>query len=126
MAKCAFVSLPGFEDFPEKAKKGDIIVAGKNFGSGSSRQQAVDCFKALGIQCLVAESFGAIYERNAINAAFPIVICKDIKKLKLETGDIIEVDFMNGEIINQSKKLTVEAQKFSEVQLEIYRNDGLF
>ncbi len=126
MGQYTFDNLKGFEDFAKKAKKGDIIVSGKNFGSGSSRQQAVDCFSALGIQCLVAESFGSIYERNAINAAFPIVVCKEIKKLKLETGDIIEVDFVKGRIANKSKKIIVNAEKFSDVQKEIYHNDGLF
>jgi homoaconitate hydratase family protein/3-isopropylmalate dehydratase small subunit len=126
MAQYTFDNLAGYEDFAKKAKKGDIVVVGKNFGSGSSRQQAVDCFAALGIQCLVAESFGAIYERNAINAAFPIVVCENIKKIKLETGDEIEVDFLNGKITNKTKKPSVESEKFSEVQLEIYRNDGLF
>jgi 3-isopropylmalate/(R)-2-methylmalate dehydratase large subunit len=126
MAQYTFDNLTGYEDFAKKAKKGDIVVAGKNFGSGSSRQQAVDCFAALGIQCLVAESFGAIYERNAINAAFPIVVCSTIINLKLDTGDEIEVDFLKGNIINKTKKLKVESQKFSEVQMEIYRNDGLF
>ncbi len=126
MAKYTFDNLAGFEDFSHKAKKGDIVVTGKNFGSGSSRQQAVDCFAALGIQCLVAETFGAIYERNAINAAFPIVACKNIKDLNIDTGDEIEVDFLKGKISNKSKKLTVDSEKFSEVQMEIYRNGGLF
>jgi homoaconitate hydratase family protein len=76
MGQFTFDNLKGFEDFSKKAKTGDIIISGKNFGSGSSRQQAVDCFSALGIQAIIAESFGAIYERNAINAAFPIIICK--------------------------------------------------
>jgi 3-isopropylmalate/(R)-2-methylmalate dehydratase large subunit len=126
MAQYTFGNLPGFTDFASKAKKGDIVVVGKNFGSGSSRQQAVDCFAALGIKCIIAESYGAIYERNAINAAFPIVVCDAIKNLKLETGNEIEVDFLKGKIINKTKKLRVDTQKFSEVQMEIYRNDGLF
>ncbi len=126
MAQYTFDNLRGYEDFAKKAMKGDIVVTGKNFGSGSSRQQAVDCFAALGIQCLVAESFGSIYERNAINAAFPIVVCESVQKLKLETGDVLEVDFVHGKIANLTKKITVESEKFSEVQLEIYRNDGLF
>ena len=60
------------------------MVAGKNFGSGSSRQQAVDCFVSLGVQCVVAESFGAIYERNAINAAFPMLVLNQIDELEAE------------------------------------------
>jgi 3-isopropylmalate/(R)-2-methylmalate dehydratase large subunit len=126
MGRYTFDNLPGYEDFAKKAKKGDIVVTGKNFGCGSSRQQAVDCFDSLGIQCIVAESFGSIYERNAINAAFPIVVCENIKSLKLETGDEIEVDFMNGIISNKTKKLNADSRKFSDVQMEIYRNNGLF
>ncbi|MFC2121457.1 aconitase/3-isopropylmalate dehydratase large subunit family protein, partial [Bacteroidota bacterium] len=71
MGQYTFDNLKGYENFAKKAEQGDIVLTNKNFGSGSSRQQAVDCFKSLGIQCVIAESFGAIYERNAINAAFP-------------------------------------------------------
>ena len=74
MGQYTFDNLPGWEDFAAKAKPGDIVVTGKNFGAGSSRQQAVDCFESLGISTVIAESFGAIYERNAINAGFPIVV----------------------------------------------------
>ncbi len=76
MGQYTFDNLAGYEDFAKKAKAGDIVLTAKNFGAGSSRQQAVDCFKSLGIQCILAESFGAIYERNAINAAFPILTYK--------------------------------------------------
>ena len=72
MGQHTFGNLEGYEDFSKKVKSGDIVICGKNFGSGSSRQQAVDCFISLGVQCVLSESFGAIYERNAINAAFPI------------------------------------------------------
>ena len=64
---CVVECLVGFSG---KAQAGDMLIAGRNFGAGSSRQQAVDCFKALGVSLILAESFGAIYERNAINAAF--------------------------------------------------------
>jgi 3-isopropylmalate/(R)-2-methylmalate dehydratase large subunit len=126
MGQYTFDNLSGYEDFAKKAGKGDIVVTGKNFGSGSSRQQAVDCFASLGIPCIVAESYGAIYERNAINAALPIIVCKSISDLKLNDGDIIEVDLLNGKILNKTKNLTVLSEKFSEVQIEIYRNGGLF
>ena len=73
MGQYAFGNLAGWEDFPQKVQPGDIVVTGKNFGCGSSRQQAVDCFTTLGVAAIVAESFGAIYERNAINAGLAIV-----------------------------------------------------
>ena len=126
MGKYTFDNLEGFEDFATKAQKGDIVVAGKNFGSGSSRQQAVDCFISLGMQCVVAESFGAIYERNAINAAFPIVTMKEIEALKLEEGEEISVHFEKGQIQNITKNITLPCAPFSEVQMEIYQNNGLF
>ena len=126
MGQYTFDHLKGYEDFASKAKPGDIVVTGKNFGSGSSRQQAVDCFVSLGIQCVVAESFGAIYERNAINAAFPIVTSAQIEDLQLSNGDELFINFKSGEMHNQSKNTRVRSTPFSEVQMEIYRNNGLF
>jgi 3-isopropylmalate/(R)-2-methylmalate dehydratase large subunit len=126
MGKYAFGNLAGYEDFASQAKQGDIIVSGRNFGSGSSRQQAVDCFIALGIQCIIAESFGAIYERNAINAAFPIMTGSEISKLELQKGDKLNVDFSTGEVVNLRNNNKIRASAFSEVQMEIYMQGGLF
>jgi len=126
MGQYTFDNLEGYEDFAKNAQPGDIVVVLKNFGSGSSRQQAVDCFKSLGVQAVLAESFGAIYERNAINAAFPIVSYKSLEGLDLQDGDKIKVDFEAGEITNLKNNKTVYGEKFSEVQLEIYQNGGLF
>ncbi len=126
MGQYTFDNLKNYEDFSKKAKKGDIIITKKNFGSGSSRQQAVDCFKALGIQAILAESFGAIYERNAINAAFPILTYKNISKLSIENGEKISLDFENGHLKNLNKNLSIFIEKFSEVQMDIYKNGGLF
>lgn len=126
MGQYTFDNLEGYEDFASKVRQGDIVIAGKNFGSGSSRQQAVDCFLALGVSCLVARSFGAIYERNAINAAFPILAAESLEELDIEDGDMLEVDFRTGEIRNTDKGTRVEGQAFSEVQMEIYQNNGLF
>jgi homoaconitate hydratase family protein/3-isopropylmalate dehydratase small subunit len=126
MGQYTFDNLEGYTDFAKKAKPGDIVVVGKNFGAGSSRQQAVDCFLALGVQAVVAESFGAIYERNAINAAFPIVNYTTLEGLKLETGDMLRVDFLYGKIENITKGTAIQAQPFSEVQADIYQKGGLF
>jgi 3-isopropylmalate/(R)-2-methylmalate dehydratase large subunit len=125
MGQYTFDNLKGYEDFAKKAKKGDIVVAGKNFGSGSSRQQAVDCFASLGIAAIMAESFGAIYERNAINAAFPVLTCKSVTELDLEDGDLIRINFLTGLAENVTKGRSVRAEPFSGVQLEIFRNGGL-
>lgn len=126
MGQYTFDNLEGYEDFAKRAKSGDIVFVHKNFGSGSSRQQAVDCFKALGVQAIVAESYGAIYERNAINAAFPIMTCDTIEKLNLRDGDTIQLNLETGELCNLSKKVSTQGDRFSEVQLEIYQNGGLF
>lgn len=125
MGQHAFDNLKGYEDFAGKAGKGDIIVAGKNFGSGSSRQQAVDCFISLGISGIIAESFGAIYERNAINAGFPVVVCKSIADLESVDGDSFKLDLKTGEITNLRNNLTVKTEPFSEVQYEIYQRGSL-
>jgi 3-isopropylmalate dehydratase small subunit len=101
------------------------VIAGKNFGSGSSRQQAVDCFASLGISAIVAESFGAIYERNAINAAFPIVVCKTISDLDISDGDTIRINYSTGLIENLNNKKSTSGEPFSKVQYEIYINGGL-
>ena len=126
MGQYTFDNLPGFEDFARKALAGDIIIAGKNFGSGSSRQQAVDCFVSLGIQGIVAESFGAIYERNAINAAFPIITCENISGMELKSGDHITIDLLKGVLTVPETGKSFDARPFSEVQYEIYQNGGLF
>ncbi len=126
MGQYTFDNLKGYEDFATKAQSGDIVVVQKNFGSGSSRQQAVDCFKALGVQAIVAESLGAIYERNAINAAFPIVRYNSLNDLELEDKDIIKVNLETGVITNTKNNKSINAEPFSDVQMEIYQNGGLF
>jgi len=126
MGQYIFDNLKGYEDFASKSKPGDIVVTGKNFGAGSSRQQAVDGFKTLGIQAIIAESFGAIYERNAINAAFPILTYDSFDAIDLEDGDELKINFETSEATNISKGKSMTINPFSEVQLEIYQNGGLF
>ncbi len=124
MGQYTFDNLEGFKDFSKIAKKGDIVVTGKNFGCGSSRQQAVDCFKSLGIGALIAESFGAIYERNAINAAFPI-LTGDLIESGIENGDTIRVDFETGDLEDVTKGTKFKINPFSKVQLDIYKRGSL-
>jgi 3-isopropylmalate dehydratase small subunit len=125
MGQYTFDNLKGFEDFSKKAKPGDFIITGKNFGCGSSRQQAVDCFSSLGIQLIIAESFGAIYERNAINAAFPIITFKDLINSDIKDGDTLKVNLLTGQIENLRTKLIFKAEPFSDVQFDVYRKGGL-
>jgi len=131
MGQYAFGNLKGWEDFSQKAEKGDMIVAGKNFGCGSSRQQAVDCFISLGISLLICGSFGAIYKRNAMNSGFPIISCSltssYIKENKVNTGDILEVDLETGKIFDRTTNQEIEGGKpFSKVQMDIYQAGNLF
>jgi 3-isopropylmalate/(R)-2-methylmalate dehydratase large subunit len=127
MGQYTFDNLKGFEDFSKKAKPGDIVITSKNFGAGSSRQQAVDCFLSLGISCILAESYGAIYERNAINAAMPILtyVPSVLDALALKNGDRVKVDFVSGEMTNLENGKTAVVNKFYDAQLAIYRNGGL-
>ncbi len=130
MGRYAFGNLEGWEDFPKKAKPGDIIFVGRNFGAGSSRQHAVDCFKALGISVIVGESFGAIYKRNAINSGMPILEVPGLSRLvesgKFETGDEVEIDFLEGKIKNLTKNFEIQAKKPSKVQIDIYLAGNIF
>lgn len=128
MGKYAFGNLAGYEKFASEAKPGDIIVTAKNFGAGSSRQQAVDCFIALGTSCILAESFGSIYERNAINAALPILTYNPdiLKDLNLSDGDRVKIDMLNGVITNLKNQKTTVVSKLNEVQVRICENNGIF
>ncbi|NOY23013.1 MAG: 3-isopropylmalate dehydratase [Acidobacteria bacterium] len=125
MGQYALDNLAGWKDFAEKARSGDIVIAGRNFGAGSSRQQAVDCFKSLGVALLIAESFGAIYKRNAINSAFPILEAPGISVAGFQTGDNVKVDSESGEIRGE-KGARFYGRSFSKVQADIVAAGGLF
>ena len=127
MGEHTFGNLEGWEDFPEKAGPGDIVVVGENFGCGSSRQQAVDCFRALGVTAIVGESFGAIYLRNAINSGMPIVQVPGIMASDLKSGDTIRIDLEKSLITAGREGGTLpECRPFSKVQLDIYNAGSLF
>lgn len=127
MGQFAFGNLSGWEDFPKKVKEGDIIVAGANFGAGSSRQHAVDCFRSLGIKLIIAESFGAIYKRNAINSGMPILSYPNVSQAEIKSGDEIEVNLEQGKITNLTTgKALPDAIPFSGVQMDIYLAGDLF
>ena len=129
MGKYALGNLEGYENFPELVKENDILIAGHNFGAGSSRQQAVDCFRALKVGAILAPSFGAIYRRNAINSAFPIIECPGIEeyieKGLLKHGEQIELDFEDGVILKEDGT-TLPCKKPSPVQIDIFKAGGLF
>lgn len=130
MGQHALGNLRGWEDFPSKAQPGDILVAGRNFGAGSSRQQAVDCFIALGLAGIIAPSYSPIYFRNAINSGLPVLRCLELSELlaagKLETGDVVEVHFTDGQGINVTKNVSFKLEPMSQVQLAIWQAGNLF
>jgi 3-isopropylmalate/(R)-2-methylmalate dehydratase large subunit len=124
MGQYTFDNLAGWEEFAKKAKPGDIVVTGKNFGAGSSRQQAVDCFKSLGISLIIAESYGAIYERNAINAGMPILRA-NLVNTDIQDSEQIKVDLKTGRIERKKNNEKIQGEPFSSVQMEIYQRGGL-
>jgi 3-isopropylmalate/(R)-2-methylmalate dehydratase large subunit len=125
MGRYAFGNLKGWEDYPQKTESGDIIITGKNFGAGSSRQQAVDCFRSLQNQAILAESFGAIFERNAINSGFPVLTYDNLGDLDLKNRDRVIIDMEKGTLTNLKNDKTAVIGKFSEVQKIIYQKGDL-
>ena len=110
-------------DFVKKAEKGDVIVAGENFGCGSSREHAPLSIKTLGISVCIAKSFSRIFYRNAINIGLPICECKDADKIK--ENDVISVDFEIGIIYNETSGESYETVPFPPFIKEIIASGGL-
>jgi len=111
------------KNFRKKIKKGDIIVAGENFGCGSSREHAPISIKASGISAVVAKSFARIFFRNAINIGLPVFVC-DLK-IVTKNGDTIEIDPIKGEIKNLAKNKTFKTQPVPEFLQKIISAGGL-
>ncbi len=111
-------------DFSKKVKKGDIIVAGRNFGCGSSREHAPISIKACGISCVIAKSFARIFYRNAINIGLPILendkVPEDIKD-----GDVIEVDLSKGRVHDKNRAKEYDTQAFPQFMQRIVTAGGL-
>jgi 3-isopropylmalate/(R)-2-methylmalate dehydratase small subunit len=122
LAKHALESLD--TTFPDKAKKGIIIIGGKNFGCGSSREQAPIALKYSGVKCVIAESFARIFFRNSINIGLPVLECKGISGA-VKTGDALAVDFEAGKIENISNGKKFQVDKLPPFILEIFADGGL-
>jgi len=110
--------------FTRKVRMGAIIVAGRNFGCGSSREQAPLALKHAGIKCVLAESFARIFYRNSINIGLPVLECPGVSG-KIEEGDQLAVDLEKGVVKNQSKNLTLNATQLPAFILEILNDGGL-
>lgn len=113
------------KDFVNKVKKGDIIVANKNFGCGSSREHAPLVIKCAGVSCVIAETFARIFYRNAINIGLPIIECPEAAKA-VKAGDKVSVDFDSGVITDETTGETFEGQAFPPFMQEIISAGGLF
>lgn len=124
MAKHAMEFVPAMESFAQKVKPGDIVIAGKNFGCGSSREHAVVCLQENGVSCVVAESFARIFYRNAVNLGFPLLECRGISKM-VKTGNKVEVDLETGKVTNLSIKKRLKGEPPSGLELEIAERGGL-
>jgi 3-isopropylmalate/(R)-2-methylmalate dehydratase small subunit len=111
-------------DFVRKLESGDIVVAGANFGCGSSREHAPLAIKAAGISCIIAKSFARIFFRNAINIGLPILECEEAAE-KSETNDILEVELARGKIRNITKGLVFQAKPYPDFMLELISAGGL-
>ena len=111
-------------NFASTVEEGDIIVAGPNFGCGSSREHAPLAIKACGVKCVIAPSFARIFYRNAINIGFPIMECEQAAR-EINAGDQVSVDFATGVITNQTTGMTYQAAPFPEFINGIIQSGGL-
>jgi 3-isopropylmalate/(R)-2-methylmalate dehydratase small subunit len=110
--------------FIDKVNDGDIMVGGKNFGCGSSREHAPIAIKASGISCVIAETFARIFYRNSINIGLPILESPEASR-DIDGGDELKIDFDSGEIINVTKNKTYKGTPFPEFMQEIISKNGL-
>ncbi len=110
--------------FTQRVQPGDIIVARKNFGCGSSREHAPLCLKTAGVSCIIAETFARIFYRNAINIGLPIIECPEASR-EIEEGDEVEIDFDSGKIYDRTKGTEYQGQAFPPFMQKIINAEGL-
>ena len=110
--------------FTQRVQPGDIIVARKNFGCGSSREHAPLCLKTAGVSCIIAETFARIFYRNAINIGLPIIECPEASR-EIEEGDEVEIDFDSGKIYDRTKGTEYLGQAFPPFMQKIIDSEGL-
>lgn len=117
---CLEPVLPGFS---KEVKPGDLVVGGRNFGAGSSREQAPAALKHLGVAALVAESFAGLFYRNALNLGLPALVCSQAKQIR--DGDAVSVDFERALLVNPATKQTYAFEPIPPHLLEMVRDGGL-
>lgn len=130
MPQYAFEYYPGQENFAKEARPGDFVVAGKNFGCGSSREHAVYCLEYAGIPCVLAETCSRIYYRNAINNGYPVLFVKGLSDAihngQVKNGDQLEVDLDTGSIRDLTSNQEFHGDAVSDIEHEIMEAGGLF
>lgn len=130
MPQYSFEYYPGKENFAKEVAPGDIVVAGKNFGCGSSREHAVYCLKYAGVPCILAETCSRIYYRNAINNGYPVLFVKGLSEAihqgKFNDGDILCVDMDAGTICNETNGEEFFGDAVSDLEHDIMTAGGLF
>lgn len=130
MPQYAFEYYPGMEQFAKEVKPGDFVVAGKNFGCGSSREHAVYCLKYAGVPCVLTETCSRIYYRNAINNGYPVLFVKGLSQAiqdgRIRNGDILKVDLDTGSILDQTTGFQVHGDAVSDLEHDIMQAGGLF
>lgn len=111
-------------NFVNEFKKGDLVVAGSNFGCGSSREHAAICLKEIGVGAVIADSFARIFYRNGINMGLPLIVCPGLSE-KIKKGDIISLTIENGEIKNEKGELLATAEPLSDYSMNILNHGGI-
>ena len=110
-------------EFARSVKPGDVVVGGRNFGAGSSREQAPAALKHLGVAALVAESFAGLFYRNSLNLGLPAVVCAEARRIR--DGDMLRVSFEKGEIANLTTGETLPCEPIPAHLMEMVRDGGL-
>lgn len=123
MSKHAMEGAAGGADFIDQVKRGDIIVAGKNFGCGSSREHATVAIRGIGVSVVIARSFARIFHRNAVNTGLPIIVLNEVDKIK--QGDSLEVEIETGKITNLTQDESYQGVPVTQLEIEIMKNGGL-
>lgn len=111
-------------NFVKEVQAGDLIVASTNFGCGSSREHAAVTLKAVGVGAILADSFGRIFYRNAINLGVPLIVCSGISNI-VKRGDMLTVDLATGKVTNETTGATAQAQPLSDYVMNILDSDGI-
>jgi 3-isopropylmalate/(R)-2-methylmalate dehydratase small subunit len=110
-------------EFARTVKPGDVVVAGQGFGIGSSREQAAEALKHLGVAAVLAKSYGGIFYRNALNFGLPVLVCRDVERIG--AGDLVSVDAGTGAVYNQTRGMTLTASPLPQFLLDMIADGGL-